>query len=453
VALAVARRDAGTATAPPPPARVQPLLRFRSGTVASRGAATLRSVLDDDESFRARVADEAERIGETGLGRSSWLFLVRPEGWREELDAMVEDAARAAQRAGAADEERSAVRRLAQVEDALQRSRSDAAAAEERRQRAERQVADERERRVAAEGEAAALRTERDAVEGRRAAAVRDLAAARELAEERLQELRTLHRRLTEAEEAAARLDDELDALRDADPAGAADVASPSAPSVGSTVPPGVAAAVSGAAVAASELASRLAEVAAALEPATAADVAPPAPVPAPAPAGRRVAGPDGDGVNRPPRQRRRAPVLTRGVIDGTTEATRQYLSLPGVVVVVDGYNVTMQGWPSLDHAGQRDGLIAMAGALGARTGAEFRLVFDGVGEGGVPAVQAPLPVRVVFSPGDREADDVVLDLVDAVPVERPVVVVSSDRRVRDGARARGAAVVSSDGLLRLGRS
>jgi predicted RNA-binding protein with PIN domain len=404
-------------------------------------------VLDEDDPFRSRVADEAGRLGESAMGRASWLFLIRPEGWREEFDLLVQDATVAAERAGAAHEERSAARRLTQVEEALGRARSEVLAAEGRRERAEAQLTEERDRRVGAERQAVGLRSERDAVDRRRADAVRDLAAARELAEERLQDLRLLRERLAVAEGTVARLEDDLAALRSVPPP--AERAGVDA--AGPPVPPGVAGAVAGAAAAASELAARLAEVADALEPATGQDAAAPsvgsdavaAVGPQTVPSASRPSG----------RVRRRPPTLGRGAIEGTPEATRQYLSLPNVVVVVDGYNVTMQGWPALDHAGQRDGLIAMAGSLGARTGAEFRLVFDGVDEGGVPAVQAPLPVRVVFSPGDREADDVVLDLVEAVPVDRPVVVVSSDRRVRDGARARGAAVVASGELLELGRS
>jgi rRNA-processing protein FCF1 len=56
--------------------------------------------------------------------------------------------------------------------------------------------------------------------------------------------------------------------------------------------------------------------------------------------------------------------------------------------------------------------------------------------------------VRVRWSPPGIEADDVLLELVETLPVHRPVVVVTNDRRVRTGARVRGANVLSSDQLL-----
>ena len=57
--------------------------------------------------------------------------------------------------------------------------------------------------------------------------------------------------------------------------------------------------------------------------------------------------------------------------------------------------------------------------------------------------------VRAVLAP-DVEADDVILDLVTRTPAARPVVVASSDNRVREGARAAGANVVHARQLLAL---
>ena len=50
--------------------------------------------------------------------------------------------------------------------------------------------------------------------------------------------------------------------------------------------------------------------------------------------------------------------------------------------------------------------------------------------------------------PGSNPLQDVILGLVDTVPIHRPVVVATGDRRVQDEARKRGASVISSDQLL-----
>jgi predicted RNA-binding protein with PIN domain len=87
--------------------------------------------------------------------------------------------------------------------------------------------------------------------------------------------------------------------------------------------------------------------------------------------------------------------------------------------------------------------------ALAARTGADVHVVFDGDEQEARTSVLRPRSrVKVTFTAEGVEADDVLLDLVDTLPPRRPVAVVSDDRRVRAGATARGAAVLSSAQLL-----
>ena len=135
---------------------------------------------------------------------------------------------------------------------------------------------------------------------------------------------------------------------------------------------------------------------------------------------------------------------------EDSREAAEHLVCLPGVIVLVDGYNVTMLGHPELALPEQRRWLTDRAAGLSARSGADIEVVFDG-GEDdpGVPA-QSPgrTKVRVRWSPAGIEADDVLLDLVGDMPAGRPVVVVSNDKRVASGARRRGANVLSSNQLL-----
>jgi predicted RNA-binding protein with PIN domain len=94
---------------------------------------------------------------------------------------------------------------------------------------------------------------------------------------------------------------------------------------------------------------------------------------------------------------------------------------------------------------------VAALADLAARTSTRVELVFDGADVGDGP-VTVPAParqlVRVRFSPPGVEADDVVLDLVAQLPAAWPVVVASSDNRVRDGARRTGANLLYSRQLL-----
>jgi predicted RNA-binding protein with PIN domain len=131
-----------------------------------------------------------------------------------------------------------------------------------------------------------------------------------------------------------------------------------------------------------------------------------------------------------------------------------QYLALPMVHLVVDGYNVTKTGYPTLTLAEQRLRLVSGLAALAARTRAEVTCVFDGARLDGPVRLSQPRGVRVLFSDPGEIADELIRRLVAAEPPGRPVVVVSSDREVAEGVRRSGARPVPSAMLLnRLARS
>ncbi|MGH9226446.1 MAG: NYN domain-containing protein, partial [Acidimicrobiales bacterium] len=136
-------------------------------------------------------------------------------------------------------------------------------------------------------------------------------------------------------------------------------------------------------------------------------------------------------------------------VFDDSLEAAAHLVRVPGVVLLVDGYNVSQAGWPGLSIAEQRRRLVDALAELSARTGAEPRVVFDGA-ELAMPGV-VPMTgqaVRVTFSPPGVEADDVVIESAGQLPLSRPLVVASSDKRVQSGARQAGANVISTEQLL-----
>ncbi len=127
-----------------------------------------------------------------------------------------------------------------------------------------------------------------------------------------------------------------------------------------------------------------------------------------------------------------------------------QLLALPRVHLVVDGYNVTKTGYPTLALDRQRQRLLGDLAPLVARTGAEVTVVFDGADLHHVPPVAGPRGVRVRFSPPGVIADELIRRLVAAEPQGRPLVVVSTDREVVDGVVASGARAVPAATLLAL---
>lgn len=130
-----------------------------------------------------------------------------------------------------------------------------------------------------------------------------------------------------------------------------------------------------------------------------------------------------------------------------TSALLEQMLALPRARLIIDGYNVTKEAWPSASLEAQRSRLVAALGPLVARSGAETTVVFDAAESTVRTVMPAPRGVRVVFSPEGVIADDVIRQLVDAEPRGRVVAVVTGDQAVgkdvvRSGARAVPAAAL-----------
>jgi predicted RNA-binding protein with PIN domain len=426
----------------PPPPPLRPYLTF--SRLTSHSLEAVARVVDRDDEFRARVA---EAVSESEVGRAGWLWLARPEGWEDELAEL--ESARAARQADAAGErdERAAIRKLAAAQAAAARAEADARARLVELDELRGDLARERAARAAAEARVVALEAEVEGAAEARAEVVRNLKETESRLVARATELNAAKTRLRELAAEPSRAT--------GPPPAEHEPASPrsdrtQAAAAGADVAEQVARAAEGAAALADALAGLARTLGGGRGPRPcaaggAAGVRADAGVDE-APEGDAPPGP-GPGVGE---SARREPVrLPGGMLDDTVEAAEHLLRTPGAVLVVDGYNVTMQGWPELAVAAQRRRLVTALSDLAARTATRVELVFDGaeVEPRSVPVPSRQL-VRVRFSEPGVEADDVVIDLVGRIPTATPVIVASSDRRVREGARRRGANLVHARQLV-----
>ena len=124
-------------------------------------------------------------------------------------------------------------------------------------------------------------------------------------------------------------------------------------------------------------------------------------------------------------------------------------LALPQLHLIVDGYNVTKTGYPSLTLEAQRNRLLSSLAALVAQNRVELTCVFDGAEQSSPVRVMSPRGVRVLFSDPGETADDLICRLVRAEPPGRAVVVVSSDQEIVGEVRRSGARPAPSSLLLR----
>ena len=336
-ALRVAKDGEEADPVSPAPAPLRRYLTFARLPVPALEVA--RRVVDDDADFRRRVADgtSADEVGEAG-----WLWLTRPEGWESRLGEVVDAAEQRRQDASAEKEERSALKRIAELEEALRRA--DAATATQRQL-------------------AADARQELDAERGRRRSS-----------ERRIVELEAAVAEAGAEADAARELRSRLEAQRDDAVARAAAVAM-ERPASG---PPGaVESPVVSPRVDFDALSRAIGVASAALgEARELVDGALPTGFIAPT---VRKPHPGGDRTPEAPEAHVRRPVkLPGGVLDDGVEAADHLLRVANVVLLVDGYNISHALAPGQPLKEQRARLLDALGELQARTGAAVEVVFDG---------------------------------------------------------------------------
>ncbi len=145
---------------------------------------------------------------------------------------------------------------------------------------------------------------------------------------------------------------------------------------------------------------------------------------------------------------RRRPLAIPGGMLGGSLQVA-EYLVRSGATVLVDGYNVSMLGWPDLSIGEQRRVLLDGAENLARRFGCDITVVFDGAEVVGAAADQRRL-IRVVYSPEGVIADDIIRSEADRLPASRQVIVVTNDAEIIDDVRGMGANTVSSDRFVEL---
>jgi predicted RNA-binding protein with PIN domain len=137
-------------------------------------------------------------------------------------------------------------------------------------------------------------------------------------------------------------------------------------------------------------------------------------------------------------------------------EAANHLVRVPAILLIVDGYNVTMSSWPHLELSRQRHQLVDALAELTMRVGTLVQVVFDGADPAGRfgPPANARRLMRVTFSPDGVEADQIIMELLDQLNPAQAVVVATNDRQLQEGVRRRGGNVITVAQLLAvLGRT
>ncbi len=388
VALDVARRGEKSRPRIEAPSRIQPFLGFAK--VPAKAKQVVFDVLDTDEAFRARVAAATD---ERTVGRAAMAFLERPAGWAEVVDRLVE-ASEEPVLADSGDARRLA-KKLSVAERAAERAEDEVGELRTLVGQLEAEITDLTAERAKLRDDFAALLAERDQLATQRKRAVSELKTTEGIMSRHIKERK--------------RLESVLESM--------------TAAQLSSTVV--------GGGVTDEDVRSALETVDGTL-----------ANLHAQIDALRVQATPE------PVQTARRMPLrVPPGLFDDSVEFAEYLLSVPNMWVLVDGYNVTKEAHPELSLEDQRAWLESRLSALTDSTGAYFGVVYDGA-DNGSNWSQVASGVRVRFTATGVEADDVIIGEVASLDSTRAVAVVSSDRRVRDGAAVGGANVLHSRQLV-----
>lgn len=437
------------------PAVLRQVAGFDPKHLTTSGAARqqLRRAIDVDETFRERVVERFLQKAEVAAALETWsvddalqrveeaaersdlpllasvLYAARPDGWAFGLGAVCAISDRKRTDKEHDDDVKAAELRVSSFDEARRRAEEARDAARSEAERLEEQLRDERrsrrereERAIEEAEEADRRRVDAEAVAERARASV-DAVTAR---------LTRETERAREAEQSARELRHELDAQ-----VAHADAPQPVLLTNDEIELLAVAAEDAQELSVALERLARRARDVALVEAQTASETDPVVmPVDAESPA-----------KPEPDAPRRTRALCPPGMRTDTPEALDAMLRTRGVVLIVDGYNVSMAGWGDATPLDQRERLIGALERLHLRVRCDVVVVFDGADvEGVIPSRRTG--VRVLFSADGEEADPVVVREVEARPRRVPVVVVSSDQWVHEHAEAHGATVVPSAVLL-----
>lgn len=145
--------------------------------------------------------------------------------------------------------------------------------------------------------------------------------------------------------------------------------------------------------------------------------------------------------------EQRRIEVPT-DLLDDPVESARFVVSLPDVVLLVDGDPVAELGWEDSTVAERREALVHYLADLSAASGAMVDVVFDGR-IGGAESLPSSRAVRIRLSSPPTEPVKVIDELIDAYPEQSPIAMVTNNE-FPDAAVDRGVAFLTNDQLVDL---
>jgi predicted RNA-binding protein with PIN domain len=130
--------------------------------------------------------------------------------------------------------------------------------------------------------------------------------------------------------------------------------------------------------------------------------------------------------------------------------ALRTIFAQENLVVLIDGYNVSLNSFGSLSLELQRERTIACAANIESRFHPSCVVIFDGQSSTTRGRVQSK--VHVVYSPSGVTADDVIVERIRVTPLDRPMLIVTSDKNLAARVKGLGCLAISSSAFVNVAK-
>jgi predicted RNA-binding protein with PIN domain len=152
----------------------------------------------------------------------------------------------------------------------------------------------------------------------------------------------------------------------------------------------------------------------------------------------------------RPATRRRRPLPLPPAVFYDSFEAADHLVRVPGILLVIDGHNVSSLSSPDVELSRQRHQLVDTLMKLPKGAEPQVQVVFERADLSGWFEPPAPdrCQMRVTFAPDGEPPDQVIRDLIDQLHPAQAVVVATNDRLLQEWVRRCGGNVVSVPQVL-----
>lgn len=148
------------------------------------------------------------------------------------------------------------------------------------------------------------------------------------------------------------------------------------------------------------------------------------------------------EGVQPTAKQQRVRVVIPPGMSLESTQALEQVFGQEALMVLIDGYNVSLNNFGDLPLELQRERTVSAATNIESRFHPSCVIVFDGQSSTTRGRVQSK--VHVVFSPSGMSADDVIIERIKVTPLNKPILVVTSDKNLAARAKGLGCETIAS---------